>query len=185
MDNHGKLGNAPEIGALRDAIHVPIYPAIAGEDLEPGQHVYLNSKGTVTTNWTEDAMINVIVDPFLYYPVIKGKRVWVLLEPGTIQSLTHVWEHQFLPNENKTREKEEQEETKSEKWMREFAESFGFTKEKMLAEADNYIKTGEYFNDGPTFDGVEVPDEFWHHYELIRQRPLPLNLDGQFFSCAC
>ena len=76
----------------RDAIHVPVTPVTAAEDLRPGAHVGLRDGSTDEVYETGDGAVGVI-DPFLREPVRKGERCWLLLYPGTITYLRHVWSH--------------------------------------------------------------------------------------------
>lgn len=84
------LGKLIEGFGRRDCIHIAIAPVTAGEDLEPGFHVALNGKGEAVSDHLNTVGI---VDPFLLSKVEKGQKFWLLLYPGTITSLRHVWSH--------------------------------------------------------------------------------------------
>lgn len=77
-----KLGELVGDGAGRDAVHVAIVPMRALRLLQPGER-----------------LTNGIVDPFLTAPVEPGQRFYLLLFPGTVTSLRHVWEHPAYPSE--------------------------------------------------------------------------------------
>ena len=89
-DNVPQLGKTISGTAFRDCIHVAVAPVTAGEDLSPGERVALLD-GKVYGQ----GILNPIgiVDPFLDEQVKKGERVWILLFPGTITDLRHVWKH--------------------------------------------------------------------------------------------
>lgn len=85
------LGTAPlPEGVGRDAIHIAVYPAVAGTELYAGQHVAIRPEGAFVVR--SDEAVGV-VDPFLRETVLPGQRFWVLLEPRTITGLRHVWSH--------------------------------------------------------------------------------------------
>jgi len=89
--------NTPMLGKIvaddeklgRDAVHVAIAPVIAAECLIAGEHVGLLADGTASTHAAHIG----IVDPFLAVDVMAGQRFWLLLYPGTITDLRHVWTH--------------------------------------------------------------------------------------------
>lgn len=83
------LGHTPPEDSRRDAIHVAVAPVIAGHSLPPGYHVGVMSDGCFG-----DVDVKVgIVDPFRETWVSPGERFWLLLYPGTITGLRHVWTH--------------------------------------------------------------------------------------------
>ncbi len=99
------MNNVPELGKLidgvaaRDAIHVAVAPVTAGQSLLPGQHVGLTN-GVALFN---DDPIG-IVDPFLTEAVEQGQRFWLLIYPGTITGLRHVFSHPaFAPKTPETK----------------------------------------------------------------------------------
>jgi len=87
------LGEAPEEGAKRDAIHVAVAPAIAGETLWPGDKVGFNHDRTMTTN---TKVFVGVVDPFSN-KLQRGERFWLILFPQTVQNLRHEWDHPQFP----------------------------------------------------------------------------------------
>lgn len=88
----------PTLGTLldgpmpRDAIHIAVFSAVAGQDLEPGQHVSFLD-GNTEMVWGQRSPAVGIVDPFLRARVMKGDRCWVMLYPNSITALRHVWSH--------------------------------------------------------------------------------------------
>lgn len=76
--------------AMRDAIHLPVAPVEAGEDLSPGSVVKLHNGKAYSTIL---AMAVGVVDPFLPATVRKGEVFWLFVCPNTITSLRHVWQH--------------------------------------------------------------------------------------------
>ncbi len=83
-----KLGEAPQHGAERDAIHVAVYPTCAAVKIYPGQHVGHGIDGA-----TPKKRPIGIVDPFLNHPVMPGEKFWIVLFPDTARALRHDWKH--------------------------------------------------------------------------------------------
>ncbi len=88
MSSDAMLGTEP-VGDSRDAVHVAIVPAIAGEWLTPGSDVTLiDGKAHRTERGVG------IVDPFLRCEVVHpGVRFWLCLHPGTVTGMRHHWQH--------------------------------------------------------------------------------------------
>lgn len=74
----------------RDAIHVAVLPAIAGEVLAAGERVLLRDGRAFEAS--PAAWVGV-VDPFIVGTVDKGERFWLFMLPGTVQGLRHDWTH--------------------------------------------------------------------------------------------
>lgn len=92
MQETPKLGQLILGKAFRDAIHVAVAPVVAGEELSPGQQVFLIGEEAFYALGKNSGSIG-IVDPFLARIVSKGERFWLCLYPGTTTSLRHAWTH--------------------------------------------------------------------------------------------
>jgi hypothetical protein len=86
--------------AARDAEHVAICPAMAAEDLFPGQDV-----GFVNPPMIEPYLVGTkvgklvgIVDPFLKHKIMKGEEFWLCMYPNTCKALRHAWTHPEIEN---------------------------------------------------------------------------------------
>jgi hypothetical protein len=93
------MEEGPQLGQLildgerrRDAIHIALAPVTAAERLTPGQHVGLVQEGNVELVGPCSHNIG-IVDPFLTEDIESGQRFWLVLYPGTITGLRHLWTH--------------------------------------------------------------------------------------------
>jgi hypothetical protein len=93
---HPKLGELIEGEPNRDAIHIAVAPVVAGERLDPGEHVCLTPSGVAVL--AQGKSIGV-VDPFLRAFVGKGDRFWLFLTPGSVTGLRHEWDHPDFPVE--------------------------------------------------------------------------------------
>lgn len=101
------LGRLLDDTAKRDAIHLAVYPVVAGEHITAGDHVRLGPDGKAYIAHTYREAIG-IADPFIVettWPGTKpsrsviayGSRFWLVVLPRTITSLRHVWEHPAFP----------------------------------------------------------------------------------------
>lgn len=77
----------------RDAIHLAVEPVIAGEVLHPNDDVGFLPDGRVGRC---DYPVGK-VDPFLRDSVQPNQEFWLVVYPGKVTSLRHVWEHSSIP----------------------------------------------------------------------------------------
>ena len=187
----GKVITDPTL--QRDAIHIAVVPVVAGENLEPGESVQMNSEGKAASSGCAER--DGVVDPYLDHIVRKGETFWLFLNPGSITSLRHDWTHPAFEPVSAPVIKANS--AASEKWLREFANANDCPSyERMMAglmglhrDKDEFYDYGpdhgydEYF----TFMGVdahcEVPDEFWYHFEIVTGvRP---RHKYKYFNCSC
>jgi hypothetical protein len=86
------LGHNSEV--KRDAIHLATEVVHSAEVLQPGQRVRLTYRqGTTVRALKEGEDWQGIVDPFLDGPTKPYDKFIMILKPGTITTLRHVWEH--------------------------------------------------------------------------------------------
>lgn len=179
----GKLITTPQ---QRDAIHCAINPVLAGENLLPGDKVFIQD-GKAVRSLRSGTTIGV-VDPFLEVPVAEGEEFWLWLNPGSITSLRHEWTHPaFEPKEPTVAKPAPEPETTiksvSEEWMRKWAVrhmGVDCTEDEVY---DCAINAGHELSVGPYESARDyINDEWWNHWENITgckgQR-------GEYFSCGC
>ncbi len=173
----------------RDAIHLAVIPARAGQTLHAGESISLKD-GVATP----DPKGIAIVDPFLQSSVFKGQTFWMVLRPRLITSLRHVWTHPDLPDEPVAGQGPNHNKETSEAWLRNFCETAdcpGY--EATIAAAlgkwsdedgDCYGENdGEYlFFSGRDAHG-EIPPEFWTHVEIVTGQKIANR--PTYFSCSC
>lgn len=92
-----KLGQLVDGEPARDAVHVAVIVAEAGEHLSPGQHV-MQYHDIVVMCATRGKYTIGIVDPFLKKDVAPGERFWLFMMPGTVQNLRHEWDADAFPH---------------------------------------------------------------------------------------
>jgi hypothetical protein len=187
------LGTIIDDAAGRDAIHLAVEPAIAGELLYPGQHVRMADGFAFAAGETFG-----IVDPFLKGPVQQGQRFWFVIYPRQITSLRHVWEHPMFPTTPAPRQPTAEEvdladrtrmrvlKAQSEQWLRDWCQRNGND-----PSYDDFIeKVEESIGDQYMhFNGIdahgEIPPEVWPHVEAVIGRRIPEQDRPEYFSCGC
>jgi len=182
------LGKLVDETAQRDAIHIAIAPVVAGEALEPGQHVGLLA-GRASAAAKEKIGI---VDPFLTEQVWEGQCFYLCLYQQTVTNLRHNWSHPAFDKEAQDAK------AASEQWLREYAARvcpYDSDPESGIpnASADfafrgfmDRVRQGEIFYHGKDLHGtyeLEQANELMHHLSVYLGRPVGL---GDFtYSCSC
>lgn len=184
--------NNPELGKLitdsaeRDAVHIAIYPATAGEKLRPGDHV-----GIVDGEAVVCEILIGIADPFLRpgSVVLKGQRFWLLLYPNTIQSLRHHWIHPRIREGIITEGTEKKPSglvvtpEDSKKWIEAYAASRDVGYETLMGAARASLDGNiDYRMSDSIYD---IPDDFWNHFENVSGIKVEQEDRADYFSCAC
>lgn len=80
----------------RDAIHLGVYQVELGAAAQRGAYLAVQDGKAFPVLKKEKAVG--ILDPFLHNDADMGDKVWLVLFPGMITSLRHVWEHPAFPN---------------------------------------------------------------------------------------
>ena len=75
----------------RDAIHVAIFCAVAGQNLYPGQKVRIEGGLAVGAGPGETSLG--VVDPFLPRTITEDELFYLFVNPGTTTGMKHSWEH--------------------------------------------------------------------------------------------
>ena len=175
-----KVGVLIPEGAQRDAIHVAIAPVIAGQNLNPGEHVgFITPDGKV--GCTESNNIG-IIDPFLATGVREGGRCWLFLYPGTVTGMKHHWSHPAFTLES--------DRAVSEAWLREYSLMLNpYDEENPELAFQNLIsglRIGEICARGSdlhSFCELDSPELLKHHAE--RLLGISINWEHFSFSCSC
>ena len=165
-----KLGSLITSAEYRDAIHIAVAPVVAGQRLQPGQHVAVkDGKAFAGENQIG------IVDPFLQEAVQVDERFWLCLYPRTIATLRHEWSHPAFNDDH---------------WaaVNSLAAKLDVGPEKLMKMADGYATAGigswwpdEEYNEVACIDWER---DFWTHWSAIRGTSV--NHDqGNPFECNC
>lgn len=176
----------PDDAGGRDAVHVAVISAIAGHDLMPGADVGFDS---VEGPGEHMAMVVSrpigLVDPFIKGTVKRGQRFWLYLYPRTITGLSHRWTHPAFPDDAGTVYGTPGQQLASKKWITEWADQYGVTFTDMVEAATLFLKTGDYFCKGGTFEGEQIPPQFWDHYQVVTGTLVNSDDRNHFFTCSC
>lgn len=170
----------------RDAIHIAILPAMAVEDLSPGDAVRIvhGTKDQIRRVPMEDS--TGVVDPFLNTWITKGSWVWVFLHPNSITSIRHEWTHPTVDEHHRPA-------SFSETWLRGFADKWNFDYNDMITYASNPSKgTRSNFITARGRDlhsATELGADhelFWLHLEqLTKQKFDEKHIKNFIWSCSC
>lgn len=188
-----KVGVLIEGFAYRDAIHIAIAPVEAYDAITPGGQIKLKEGSTTLavrcSHGVEGNGVLGIADPFLTTTIKKGQKFWMFLLPQTITGMRHQWMHPAFPFEveedKKSNPVESMQKKKSIKWMEGLADLLQVSVNDLVNAGDLYLQNGEHWCEGDKFDGVDLPDEYWKHYEIIRDVVVPDEQKQSFFSCSC
>ena len=203
MSQQINLYLCPATSGIRDAIHVPVISGRAGGRIDPGDPVkYVGG----FDKWYPCETIDMhgVYNPFSSESVKYGDLLWVMLRPGSITDLQHVWTHPDFENAGQpvTGKPTTEQVEKSEKWLRNFCETADCPDYDVLIAAavgdpiqcvdEDYYGTYEIQDWGGGdsylhFSGRDahgtIPPEFWDHVEVVTGRKCPDRPTR--FSCSC
>ena len=103
MSSAPQLGHFLEEGhpSKRDAIHVSVMSVkIMDREVRPGTRVGIRSdEDSIWVSRAYNPHVG-IIDPFLDTTALSGDEVWLVMFPGTVKDLRHVWSHPAVPDES-------------------------------------------------------------------------------------
>lgn len=180
----GRLLTDDELLILnRDATHVALLPVVAGEDLEPGEHVGYKAGYA----YGAEPFVG-IVDPFLSVDkVMAGSGFLLFIYPRTVTGLTHQWKHPTIDKEDATaadtvklKAHEEPASAVRDRLVtlhaeavasvEEFAETISQTYDDLMRAAESYHSDGDVTlaPEGSYDVDWDKWTAFWKNYYLIR-----------------
>lgn len=189
-----------------DAVHLAVHQVQLGNSgwgYNPGCMLSIGKDGFVYETTQRENAVG-ILDPFLQdiTDLNAGDKVWLVLFPGMITSLRHVWEHPAFPsattNPGQTlseymKELEQNElaiipPDKRDSYiaLRSYAENLEITVEKLLREAAIQAESGNHYYTGRSeAEGMWLGDDFWKHYEAYTSTTVLAENKTNFISCSC
>jgi hypothetical protein len=177
------LGTIIDDTQKRDAIHLAVEPVIAGELLDPSDHV--NVTDGVATLAQEGNGLG-IVDPFLLKPVRAGERFWFVMYPRMVTSLRHVWAHPAFPDAPSVpATTDDSAKASAEQWIKDYAKELNVGFRDLIESARYWIETDDYMSRGSVLEGQSTSPEFWEQYAIYTGEEVPEDKRGNFFSCSC
>lgn len=205
----GKILNG--LDARRDAVHLACEPITNTTSTAwySGQMLARLPSGQFRAAREGDTVIG-IVDPFLaamsndeYASVSPGDQCFIILLPGAITSLRHVWEHPDFDsavvetsseatNTSATESEEAleiSEARKSEEWLRDYADEHGVDYHEMMAAAKGHILRpndwSNYVTGGAEAEGAYTGEDFWNHIGKVLGITVMESQYGNIISCSC
>lgn len=194
MSNQNPLGKLAKEGAVRDAVHVPIYPLEAGEKLSAKDDIVIGKDGRAYLCAVGDQATG-IADPFLKVRsaiINEGDWFYICLYPNTVTGMVHHWAHPDF--DNKTPDVPVHPEIKKAKeWLTYAAahieDHYGVcTFERLMDKArdewlgEDYATAG--FNSAMDFMN-DNHVEFWRNYDIYTGGVNVNESHPTSFGCSC
>lgn len=198
------LGRIHDLQFNRDCVHVACFQVELDQvwDINgPATMLRINNEGkAVPTDNREQALG--ILDPFIQntWDLNNGDKVWLILFPGMIRSLSHYWEHDAFPpapieqsfssfkeeKKNEILKEIPSDKHKSYEFLCDVAEQLELSLEKLLYEAKQQALTGDHYYIGNAeAEGFSLNFDFWVHYQNYTDEIVPPNHQQNFISCSC
>ena len=184
----------------RDAIHLAVYQVVLGSNrtkLTPACMLQIKDDGTAVKT-TDRSLASGILDPFIQdtKSLVKGDKVWLVLFPGMIKSLSHYWEHpnfppaptemSFLDFKNLPKVEQKIVESNPSEYLEDIADELGMELEELLEHAHQKAHDSSYyFLGGANAEGVWLGDKFWDAYEEYTNSKVNEENRHNFISCSC
>lgn len=197
------LGRLIQGAASKDAVHIAVAPVQSRKPLERGQLVKFDygdpspydDDGYYVVPADKRSEALGYVDIYLEKDPEAEERFYVMLFPGTVLSMKHVWTHPLFHGKNLPLANQAAIAQANAEIARiaedvysgngYYSNPGGLTAADLVSAAKDYVNHGEYWNEGPLFEGVYLDQRFWEHYELATGQLVPEGKRGSFFTCSC
>lgn len=178
----------------RDAVHLAVYQITLGQSISMWNKA---SKITIRENGrayvfdeSKDTKAYGILDPFIDQELNVGDKVWLVLFPGMITSLRHVWEHNFFPESPKETPIHDASSFSNYPHIENLAAQLEITCDELISHADNYVLTGNYYIGSDEAEGVYANQSFWEEYYRYKGATSDISTineiyKGNFIGCSC
>lgn len=201
------LGTVFTTDEKRDAIHLGVEPVVAGMKIIPGEDLYLIDGVAYSAKGTDRKAVG-IADPFIRQRggIKQGQKFWLVVYPRQITSLRHVWTHPDFPDTAdipQTREPEQKPTLGDVSFdvllavgdpdalaIKAIADDLEVSVDWLMGIADEtQAGSGEgwYYHpeDSGAFEGKDLPDHFWYHYAVLRNKKQEDLNREIYFTCSC
>lgn len=199
------MGTIHTTDMQRDAVHIAVVQMTAAVSLQPGWRIGRDARGLAVKADEDDIEAIGIVDPYLIDAVPTGSRFFMLLFPGTITSLKHLWTHpafdvvdhrpstlvRLIPPvvevpRSTVRTMVEHDRTMAQLVLEDIVRRAGTSFYDLMRAAYCAAGPDGYgpITLGTDNDLYDVPSEFWPAWSMYTGRPIP-NDAAQTFSCSC
>lgn len=188
-DATATLGTIHTKDEARDAVHLAVYQVTLGENIKAGSELVIQDALAYKARKGEKSLG--ILDPFLVGNIKSGSKVWLILHPGMITSLRHVWEHSAFDTPLNELKRFNNEQTDTDLYNDAYnliankADTLKITCEDLIEHAENYIAFGHYYNGGSDAEDFYLDDEFWDAFEKVTKINVPSDERGNFITCSC
>lgn len=180
----------------RDAIHIAVLPVTSKETIYGGMWLRFAFESTTQVLQADDESPSImgIADPFIKGPIGAGQRFYMFVLPNTITSLRHDWTHPRMAIMEAPTPSDQAIISKvtdrllfgaEKRLLQECAFDLDISYDDLVTAAQNYVEHGDYLSDGGKFEGASLPDGFWEAFERITRTQVPMEKQGNFFSCSC
>lgn len=174
----------------RDALHVGVAWVTPMEIVMPGAKVRLVEGSVTEVSPAGDEPPIGVIDPYLVAAVQPGQWCLLLLWPGQITELRHVWKANAFA---------ETAAEKAEAWLRDYADVVGVSYGRLIEAAHEHLHRQQYerWPDPTIMLDVDVPDGvyrrdgieqwplFWQHFNTVTGENVDPKAAGHFVSCNC
>ncbi len=198
-DATATLGTVHKTVEGRDAVHLAVYQVTLGQALSAWDKackltIKENGRAYKYDEYDKNEVAYGILDPFITSELNAGDKVWMVLFPGMIKSLRHVWEHDLFPETPKEIpiESNSKPEHKDYIVIENIATQLEITFDELVEKAINYLETGDYHYGRDEAEGVYINNDFWiefHQYTNMKYAKGAASIKelygDNFIACSC